>query len=117
MVKYLLVLLMVSQQLVSAQTCTFFLSVQPSSSHSVNRKTNVNKYTCIIARYSESDTVQITGERGKGATFSKGAVTLVANEFDCGVNIITKDFQKTINTEQFPSIVIDFITFGQEPTF
>ena len=100
-----------------AQERTVYLTVQPSSSLTINGKTNVNKYTCTIARYSGSDTLVMKGERGKGVTFTKGAVKLAATEFDCNMNVITKDFQKTINADEFPFIVINFISFGQEPTF
>lgn len=100
-----------------AQKSTFYLTVQPPSSLTINGKTNVNKYTCTIASYSGSDTLVMEGERGKGVIFSKGAVKLVATEFDCNMKVITKDFQKTIDVEKFPHIIINFISFGQEPTF
>jgi hypothetical protein len=110
-------MLLLLSSLSQAQVSTFYLIVQPESRLAINGKTNVNKYTCSIARYAGSDTLVIKGERGKGAIFSKGIVKLIATEFDCNINFITNDFQKTINAEEYPHITIDFLSFGQEPTF
>lgn len=117
MIRFLFIPILLLTLQTKAQERTFYLTIQPSSSLSVNGKTNVSKYTCTIARYTGSDTLVMKGERGKGVIFTKGAVKLTATEFDCNMNVITKDFQKTINAEEFPHIVINFISFGQEPTF
>ena len=117
MIRFFLILLLFASLLLEAQVSTFYLAVQPVSTLTVQGKTNVNKYACAIDRYMGSDTLVIKGEKGKGATFTKGVVKLQATEFDCNINVITKDFQNTIDAETFPYIVIDFASFAQEPTF
>jgi hypothetical protein len=113
----ILALLFFPFQQAYSQVSTISLAIQPSSTLTINGRTNISKYTCTIARYSGSDTLMMKGERGQGVTFTKGLVRLVATEFDCHVNVITKDFQETINAEEFPNIVIDFISFSREPAF
>src|SRR5690348_14565246 len=87
-----------------AQVSYQSLVVQPASTLSINGKTTVNKYECKIGSYSGSDTLRLRAEVGKGVTFSKGIAKLVANEFDCGVKIITNDFRETLQTEKYPFI-------------
>jgi hypothetical protein len=115
--RYLLILFSLIHVQALSQVNSYSLVVQPSSSLVINGKTTVSKYTCSILKYTGSDTLQITGERGKGATFTSGDVKLVATEFDCGIQIITNDFQKTIDSKKYPDIIIHFISFAQEPTF
>ena len=117
MIRFFLILPLLASLSLEAQVSTFYLAVKPASTLTVQGKTNVNKYTCAIDRYNGSDTLVIKGEKGKGAIFTKGVVKLQATEFDCNINVITKDFQNTIDAEKFPYIVIDFISFAQEPTF
>lgn len=93
------------------------LAVQASSTISVDGKTNVNKFQCGIARYEGTDTLVFMGEQGHGVAFSRGEVKLNASTFDCGMRVMTKDFGKTIKSEEFPYIVIEFITFEKVPKF
>jgi hypothetical protein len=93
------------------------LVIHPSSSLSINGKTNINKYRCAIDGYKGSDTLTLTAERGKGAYFIKGHVRLDASAFDCAKKIITNDFRETIQSEKYPNIGIRFISFEREPKY
>ena len=93
------------------------LVVHPSSTVTIYGKTNVNKYQCTIGRYSGSDTLVITAERGKGAYFKKGLAKLNAREFDCNMAAITKDFAETIQAKKYPDIKIEFSSFERAPEF
>ena len=91
--------------------------IHPSSTVSIDGKTNVNKYRCAIEEYKEADTLFLTAERGKGAYFTKGTARLSASAFDCGMKTITNDFRESIQTEKYPYIAINFISFEREPTY
>jgi hypothetical protein len=93
------------------------LVIHPSSTVTINGKTNVNKYRCAIEEYKESDTLLLTAERGKGAYFTKGTARLNASEFDCEKKVITNDFRESIQTEKYPYVTITFISFEREPTY
>jgi hypothetical protein len=94
------------------------LIVLPTSKLSIDGKTNVNSFTCAIAQYAGMDTLVLhEGGRNTRPVFVKGSVGLDASTFDCGMAIMTSDFRKTINSDQYPAIVIDFISFERTPSY
>jgi hypothetical protein len=94
------------------------LIVLPASKLSIDGKTNVNAFTCAIAKYSGTDTLVLhEGGRNTRPVFVKGSVGLDASTFDCGMAIMTSDFRKTIRSDEFPAIVIDFISFERTPSY
>ncbi len=92
--------------------------VLPASKLSIDGKTNINSFTCAIAKYSGTDTL-VLHEGGKNVrpVFVKGSVGLNATTFDCGISIMTSDFRKTVKSDIYPAIVIDFISFERSPTY
>lgn len=93
------------------------LVIQPSSSVTINGKTTVNKYQCAIDTYKESDTLLLTAQRGKGAYFTRGLAKLNASDFDCKMNVITKDFREILQSDKHPYIKINFISFERVPKY
>ena len=93
------------------------LLVHPSSSVTINGKSNVNKYECGVKEYKESDTLYLTAERGKGAYFKKGLARLDASAFECSMDVITKDFAEMIEADKYPHIKINFISFERVPKY
>jgi hypothetical protein len=91
--------------------------IHPSSSVTINGKTNVNKYNCQTPDYKAADTLLIHAEVGKGARFIKGLARLDAKGFECNMDVITKDFADIIEADKYPYIKIDFISFEREPKF
>lgn len=91
--------------------------IHPSSSVTINGKTNVNKYNCQTQDYKQSDTLLLHAEVGKGAYFSKGLARLDAKGFECNMDVITKDFADIIQADKYPYIKIDFISFEREPKY
>jgi hypothetical protein len=92
--------------------------VLPASKLSIDGKTNINSFTCSIAKYTGTDTL-VLQEGGKKIrpVFVKGSVGLDASTFDCGLAIMTADFRKTVKSEEYPAIVIDFISFERAPSY
>jgi hypothetical protein len=91
--------------------------VQPSSSLIIQGKTNVNKFSCAISSYTGKDTLVLQEGGRKKPLFRKGYVGLPASVVDCGMQVMTNDFQKTIKADQFPVIVIEFISFERVPEY
>jgi hypothetical protein len=58
-------------------------------------------------------------EGGKNVkpVFIKGSVSLDASSFSCGMAAMTSDFHKTIKSNSFPAIVIEFILFERIPSY
>jgi hypothetical protein len=112
-----LAITLVTQQ-VASQTLVHRLIVQPSSTLSIEGTTNINSYECNIIRYVGNDTLVLhEGARNIRPVFVKGAVELDATSCDCGVPLMTSDFRKAINSKEYPSIIIDFISFERMPVY
>jgi hypothetical protein len=94
------------------------LIVQSSSTVTIEGATNINRYKCIVSRYTGNDTLVLhEGGQGIRPVFVKGEVRLDASSFDCGIAPMTSDFHKTIKSQDYPSIVIDFISFSEMPSY
>jgi hypothetical protein len=94
------------------------LIVQSSSTLNIQGTTNVNTYKCAISKYVGRDTLILhEGGRNIRPVFVKGAVSLDASSFDCGMALMTSDFHKAINSKEHPAIVIDFISFERTPSY
>jgi hypothetical protein len=114
----ILIFLFSSGFIMSDATLVHRFIVLPTSKLSIDGKTNVNSFTCAIAKYAGTDTL-VLHEGGKNVrpVFVKGSVALDASTFDCGMAIMTSDFRKTIQSDVYPAIVIDFISFERTPTY
>src|SRR6185369_15606537 len=94
------------------------LVIQPTSSVTINGKTNVNSFQCAINKYTGNDTLILRQVKpGVKPVFTQGAVSLAATTFDCGMKVMTKDFLKTINASQYPNIIIEFVSFEKLPRY
>lgn len=94
------------------------LVIQSTSSVTIHGETNVNSFQCAINKYTGIDTLVLKQERlGVKPVFTQGAVSLQATTFDCGMNVMTKDFLKTINASKYPNIVIEFVSFEKLPRY
>lgn len=91
--------------------------VQPSSSLTINGKTNVNSYKCATTRYTRKDTLILVEGSRRRPYFKRGYVGLDAASFDCGMRVMTNDFSSTIKAKEFPVIFIEFISFERIPTY
>ena len=103
---------------VEAPVLVHRLIVQPSSTLDIEGTTNISGYTCSISKYVGQDTLVLhEGGRNIRPVFVRGAVELDASSFDCGMALMTSDFQEAINAKEYPAIVIDFISFERMPAY
>lgn len=94
------------------------LIVQPNSTLTIDGKTNVNSFRCGISQYTGRDTLVIQeGGPLRKPLFIKGKVALQASRFDCGMQMMTQDFNTTLKSKEYPYIVIDFKSFERLPDY
>lgn len=92
--------------------------VQPSSTLAIDGSTNVNAFRCAISSYIGTDTLILQeGKALQKPIFLRGRVALKASYFDCGMNMMTKDFNHTIKSTEYPHIIIDFKSFERAPDY
>lgn len=89
--------------------------VSESSNLSVNGNTNINKFTCDIANYSQTDTLIVYKSKSVKGVVLSGSINLNIQSFDCHNSIMTHDLRKTLNEKQFPLLHISFLTLNKLP--
>lgn len=71
----------------------------------INGSTNVNKFQCVNNKFKAENGVFTFTER------KLPNIILKVNDFDCGNKMMTKHFQKILNSEKYPDMTIKFINF------
>lgn len=72
-------------------------------------ETNINEFHCLSVNYLGENTLLETKNEETGQQEISGDIVMQATGFDCHNTIMTKDFAKTINANEFPEIKISFI--------
>jgi hypothetical protein len=71
--------------------------------------TNINNFVCKIDCYTGADTLQFTRNyKACEIQFSRNRMTIPIRSFDCGAKQISKDFWKTLKSEAYPQLHINF---------
>jgi hypothetical protein len=97
---------------------THRLIVQPTSTVIIDGKMNNKTFQCSTTRYNSNDTLVLRQEKpGQKPVFTQGTVKAGAAAFDCGMKVMTRDFLKTIDAEQYPDIKIQFVSFERLPRY
>lgn len=88
-------------------------AVNENSSLSVNGSTNINKFTCDIPTYGQTDTLTLVkGNRDVALT---GNIGLAIQSFDCHNSMMTRDLRKTLKEKEFPKLYIRFMSLSEFP--
>ncbi len=73
----------------------------------IKGKTNVSTFECQFNMHTLSDAIPIKyNHHDESIKFKDTKLTLPNLEFNCGGKAINKDFNKLLNTEEFPEIVL-----------
>ena len=91
--------------------------VEKNSRLSVAGKSNVNEFQCAIMGYYQADTILCTDEAAGKPVKLNGCLELDISRFDCNSRMITSDLRKTLKAEQYPQLVIRFLTLERMPSF
>ncbi|MBK8668713.1 MAG: YceI family protein [Saprospiraceae bacterium] len=91
--------------------------IKNTSSLTVDGKTNINTFECVVAHYGRTDTLTCTKTAKAAAGYKVVSKLLIPIEnFDCHHRIMTKDLQKTLKSEKFPHMVIEFRSLSTLPS-
>lgn len=83
----------------------------------VGGSTNVNKFNCIIADYSRPDTLTFSKGNLAGSAKMVGSIKLDVQNFDCHHPVMTRDLRKTLKSNDFPKLIIRFVSLSGYPRF
>ncbi|WP_207423597.1 YceI family protein [Desertivirga brevis] len=81
----------------------------------VDGSTNINKFNCEIANYSNPDTIKISKNPERSSINIAGDVKLNVQNFDCHNPVMTADLRKTLKAKQYPNLVIRFLSLNKYP--
>jgi len=82
----------------------------------VNGSTNVNKFTCTVPAYPNSDTLTcLIKNSNNPVVIMNGHMAFPILSFDCVNTMMTKDLRKTLKEKEFPIFGIHFISLERYP--
>jgi len=88
--------------------------VSPASRLEIQGSTNVTPFQCMSVDYSGTDVLWARSVKGQQQLVWSGEIVMKASNFDCENNIMTRDFQKTVQADQHPDIKVRFIQLVQQ---
>lgn len=83
--------------------------IDGKSQLTIHGSTNINDFACKIDCYAGSDTLNFTKNyTAREIRFSRNRMTIPIGSFDCGPKQISKDFRKTLKSDIYPELHINF---------
>jgi hypothetical protein len=83
--------------------------IDADSQLAIYGSTNINNFVCKIDCYTGSDTLQyIKNYTSREIQFSRNQMSIPIRSFDCGAKQVSKDFWKTLKSEAYPEMDINF---------
>ena len=89
--------------------------VAENSTLRVNGTTNINKFSCEILAYDQTDTLTVFKNKTNNEVVLSGMVNLSIESFDCHNMIMTHDLRKTLKQKEFPMMHIKFLSLNKLP--
>ncbi len=90
--------------------------IKSSSSLEVDGSTNINNFSCKINSYKQTDTLYFSTKENEHKNVKvDGKLRVNVSDFDCQHRIMTKDLQKTLQSEKHPQMIVKFINFAEMP--
>ena len=104
-----------------AITALFFLNsgfgvegtwiIDAESQLTIQGSTNVNEFTCKIGYCTGTDTLQYVEHNSRHELrFTRSRMIVPVRSFDCGAKPISKDFWKTLKSDAYPNLEINFVS-------
>ncbi|MFZ9660281.1 MAG: hypothetical protein ACO29O_00270 [Chitinophagaceae bacterium] len=85
--------------------------IEKKSSISIEGSSNINSFVCELREYLKADTLTCKkDEKYCKLIFAKSILSLDIKKFDCHQKFITSDFRKMMQEDQYPSLIIQFIS-------
>lgn len=91
--------------------------VKKSSNLSISGNSNISSFTCQLKGTNRTDTLTIDYDEKDGdITFLKKQIKIHTTFADCGNPLVTSDFKKTLRSEEYPDVLLNFLNL-QRPQF
>jgi hypothetical protein len=85
--------------------------IDSKSKLSIHGSTNVNTFTCKLSSYGGHDTLRyFNNYTASRLEFTTNRMTIPIGSFNCGARQISKDFHKTLKSDKYPKLEINFIS-------
>ena len=85
--------------------------IDPGSRLTIQGFTNVNKFLCAMDYYPGNDTLHFAEQASvEKLLFTHSVMTIPIKNFDCGARAISKDFQATLKSDDYPTMSVAFIS-------
>lgn len=85
--------------------------IEKNSTLAIDGSSNINKFTCDIHEYVNPDTLRSVNDQArKKYFFNNSHLTVDIKKFDCHHKYITSDFRRMLKADDYPSLVIRFIS-------
>lgn len=89
--------------------------ISQNSNLAVNGTTNINKFTCDIPAYDQTDTLFLSKARNSKEIILSGTIDLKVQSFDCHNTMMTHDLRRTLKEKEYPRLHIRFLTLTELP--
>jgi len=91
-------------------------AVQKTSTIRILGSTNINNFGCDITGYYQPDTIYCSEENtvSKMVTLN-GSLQIDVLNFDCHNKMLTSDLRKTLRANEYPKLVIRFLSLERTP--
>ncbi|HLT72243.1 MAG TPA: YceI family protein [Cyclobacteriaceae bacterium] len=77
--------------------------------------TNVNDFVCRTGFNDVRDTLELLlANKDCPIIFSRNAMIIPVASFDCGNQMITKDFQETLSANRYPELTLRFVSIEEQ---
>ncbi|MBC7887192.1 MAG: YceI family protein [Ferruginibacter sp.] len=91
-------------------------AIQKTSTIRIQGSTNINSFGCDIAGYYQRDTIYCSEENGVNKLVTlNGDLKVDIAKFDCHNKMLTGDLRKTLKADEYPKLVIRFISLERTP--
>ena len=85
--------------------------ISSESKLAIHGATNVNTFTCKLTSYAGHDTLRFFNNYAASKLeFTTNRMTIPIRNFNCGAKQISKDFRKTLKSDTYPELDINFIS-------
>jgi hypothetical protein len=85
--------------------------IDSKSKLAIHGSTNVNSFTCNVTSYTRNDTLRYFKNYAAGELqFTTNRMSIPISAFNCGSKQISRDFRRTLKSDSYPQLEIDFIS-------
>jgi hypothetical protein len=85
---------------------------------SIAGHTNLNKFCCQVTGYTGPDTLAVKEAANvkESGVCLQGSLRIDIKDFDCRNRIMTSEFKQTLKYQQYPQLIISFLSLQRLPS-